>query len=576
MTDTPPSTLLSHRYEVVRVLGRGGFGTTYLVKDTQMPSQRQCVVKQLTPAHHHPQIHQIVQERFQREAATLERLGENHPQIPQLYAYFAEGDQFYLVEEWIDGDTLVQKNQREGTQSEASVRLLLTRLLPTIDYLHQQQIIHRDIKPDNIILRHSDQKPVLIDFGAVKETMSTALNSQGNSTQSIVMGTPGYMPLEQMGGRPTFASDIYSLGLTAIYLLTGKHPRELDSDPRTCDILWQAHAPELSPDFAALLNKAIHLQAGNRFFTAQEMLDALTIIPSIGKWASPSPPPFPIPNTAVASAPPSYNSTPPVHFVSQLPQSMPTVSSIADNDWKKAVIIGSVIGFSFLGGAFLLKEYLPNSNASSNVSKPTESSAQSPQPTPTPSTQVSPSPSSPMPTPTIPVPAPTQQSPPIAPPDPRANATIVGQTARKNVRSGPGTNYGVVQEVQNGDRVQIIGSQKAGESSWYQIYLFDTGVQGWIAAQLVAADNASVPAPPSPVVPSPATQTTNAQITGDPESKNIRSGPGMNFPVKYKAYPGDRVRVLDSQEVAGFTWYKIYFPESNIEGWIAGHLLKID
>ena len=136
-----------------------------------MPSHRKCVVKQLKPINDQPQTHQLVQERFQREAAILEQLGESHDQIPRLYAYFSEAEQFYLVEEWVEGPTLTETLQRSGPLNEPTVQQLLINLLPVLDYIHHKRIVHRDIKPDNIILRRRDNQPVLIDFGAVKETM---------------------------------------------------------------------------------------------------------------------------------------------------------------------------------------------------------------------------------------------------------------------------------------------------------------------------------------------------------------------------------------------------------------------
>ncbi|MGB7417532.1 MAG: serine/threonine-protein kinase, partial [Thermosynechococcaceae cyanobacterium] len=250
----PPEnlSLQDDRYQVLTVLGAGGFGHTFLAEDTQMPSRRKCVIKQLKPISDNPEVYQIVQERFQREAAILEQLGEAHPQIPRLYAYIQEGEQFYLVEEWIEGPTLTQKVQ-DGVLDEAQVRDILINLLPVLDYVHQHRMVHRDLKPDNIILRQSDGQPVLIDFGTVKETMQTVLNSQEQSAQSIVIGTPGYMPAEQLAGRPVYSSDLYSLGLTAIYLLTGKVPQQFDTNPATGQVLWQSHAANLSPTFIETL-----------------------------------------------------------------------------------------------------------------------------------------------------------------------------------------------------------------------------------------------------------------------------------------------------------------------------------
>lgn len=146
-----------------------------------MPSRRICVIKQLKPVTHKPQVYQLIQERFGREAAILEELGEGHEQIPKLYAYFIENEHFYLVQEWVEGLTLSQKVQQEGLFSENLVRELLVSLLPVLDYIHTKGIIHRDIKPGNIIWRKQDGKPVLIDFGIAKEMMTTVMDAQGRS-----------------------------------------------------------------------------------------------------------------------------------------------------------------------------------------------------------------------------------------------------------------------------------------------------------------------------------------------------------------------------------------------------------
>ena len=224
-------TLLNNRYQVLRVLGSGGFGKTFLAEDTQMPSSKRCVIKQLIPVINNPQLYQLVQERFQKEASILEELGDRHSQIPRLYAYFSEGGEFYLVQEYIEGQTLSEKLQQQGVFNEVTVKEILINILQILEYVHSKGIVHRDIKPDNIILRFSDSKPVLIDFGAVKVTMNTEMSPSGNSSQSIVIGTPGFMPMEQIAGRPLFSSDLFSLGLTAIYLLTGKIPQDLPTEP---------------------------------------------------------------------------------------------------------------------------------------------------------------------------------------------------------------------------------------------------------------------------------------------------------------------------------------------------------
>ncbi len=266
---------LRERYRVISLLGSGGFGRTFLAEDTGMPSARRCVIKQLKPIGNNSQIYQLVQERFQREAAVLEELGEESSSIPSLYDYFTNAGQFYLVQQWIDGETLTQKVKKQGNLSEADCWNILMNILEVLDYVHSKGIIHRDIKPDNIILCRKDSKPVLIDFGAVKETMGTMVTSQGVPTSSIVIGTPGYMASEQAVGKAVRSSDLYSLGLTVIYALTGKIPQELPLDDDTGDYIWHQYAQNVSSNLTAILDKAIQLYPRDRYSKAKDMLNEL-------------------------------------------------------------------------------------------------------------------------------------------------------------------------------------------------------------------------------------------------------------------------------------------------------------
>ncbi len=289
------TTILSNRYQVLRVLGSGGFGQTFLAEDTQMPSRRICVIKQLKAIADNPNIYKLVRDRFQREAATLETLGKDDCLVPELYASFCEDDEFYLVQEWIEGQDLGDIVRNQGCLSETQVKKLLLDILPTLEHIHDKGIIHRDIKPENIILRNRDRLPVLIDFGAVKATVATAMTAQGDVTCSVVIGTPTFMPSEQAIGRVGFASDLYSLGLTAIYLLTGKLSSELDNAPQTGELSWQRYASNFNPAFVAILDKAIRLNFRDRYASAKEMLAALrkilddsTTIITVPKQNSPS------------------------------------------------------------------------------------------------------------------------------------------------------------------------------------------------------------------------------------------------------------------------------------------------
>lgn len=267
--------LVNGRYQILKALNEGGFGKTFLAEDVQMPSRRFCVIKQLKPVLNNDRVQKIVLERFQREAAILERIGQGHPQIPDLFAYFEEAGQFNLVQEWIEGQTLMEIVTAQGALNEAEVIKLLYQILNVLNYIHGHNIIHRDIKPDNIIVRNADQQPCLIDFGAVKEVMATQINAEGQPSRSIVIGTLGFMPREQAAGRPTFASDLYSLGLTAIYLLTGKFPDQFETDSATGRLQWKQDCQHLSAPFRSLLDQLVKPHPKHRFATVAAMRTAL-------------------------------------------------------------------------------------------------------------------------------------------------------------------------------------------------------------------------------------------------------------------------------------------------------------
>jgi serine/threonine protein kinase len=275
--DRDEEQLLNNRYKILHKLSRGGFGQTFLAEDLFLPSKRKCVIKQLTYSSNYPDIQKLILERFELEAATLERLAESNEQIPKLYAHFSENSQFYLVQEWIKGETIADRVRVNGSFDEVTVRNLLISILQVLEYVHTNRIIHRDIKPENIILREGDSKPILIDFGAVKEIARTILDQQGNPTTTIFIGTPAFVPIEQATGRPQYASDLYSLGLTAIFMLTGKRPQELN-DPSTGNIVWRDKAEGITNKLAEVLDKSIQYDFRDRFLVARTMLDAITSV----------------------------------------------------------------------------------------------------------------------------------------------------------------------------------------------------------------------------------------------------------------------------------------------------------
>lgn len=312
-------SLLNNRYQILGELGKGGFGHTFLAEDAHLPSRRRCVIKQFKPPTNDPGLLPQLQESFGREASILERVGEEHSQIPKLYAYFVEDEQFYLVQELVDGQTLGQLVRTKGPLKSVVVREVVSSLLEILDYLHANDIIHRDIKPDNIIHRNRDSKPVLIDFGTVKETVTTVYDERGAARRSLIMGTPGYMAMEQAAGLAIYSSDLYSLGWTAIFLLTGKEPHEL-VDRRTGENHWRRFAPDVDYDLAAVIDKAVQAVSRDRYAAAREMLQALhptlpRTIPSPQPMPAPQYPAPPIqlpPEPSPSPRPFSPNSAPPV------------------------------------------------------------------------------------------------------------------------------------------------------------------------------------------------------------------------------------------------------------------------
>ncbi|MGL5080824.1 MAG: protein kinase domain-containing protein [Microcoleaceae cyanobacterium] len=268
--------VLRNRYRIVKSLGRGGFGATFLATDLSLPGNPKCVVKQLRPSSQSKRMLEMARELFQREAKTLGKIGD-HPQIPRLLDYFAGKHQFYLVQEFVDGVNLKQDVQQSGPYTEQQAREFLQEILPVLSYVHSQEVIHRDIKPANILRRQQDHQLVLIDFGAVKDQVHQVTQASSGETAftNFAIGTSGFAPPEQMALRPVYASDIYALGMTCIYLLTGKSPNVLEHDPTTGVVQWRSLVG-VSDAFAQILQKSLEMFVGNRYASAQEMLEALT------------------------------------------------------------------------------------------------------------------------------------------------------------------------------------------------------------------------------------------------------------------------------------------------------------
>ena len=310
-TQTMLGKLLDRRYQVLQVLSAGGFGRTYIAEDTRRPGNPQCVVKHLTPASNEPNYLETARRLFISEAETLEQLG-NHDQIPRLLAYFEEHQEFYLVQEFIVGHSLSVELQPNNYWSESQVIQLLQDVLGILAFVHSYGVIHRDIKPDNLIRRASDGKLVLIDFGAVKQVRTQILSDHSQMGATVAIGTPGYMASEQGLGRPRPSSDLYAVGIIAIQALTGLYPSHLQEDPTTGEIFWQYQA-QVSAGLAAIVSKMVRYDYRDRYQSADEVLQAIAQLSnSFPPTQLPNRPPSPVSPTQALPVPPARQNAVPV------------------------------------------------------------------------------------------------------------------------------------------------------------------------------------------------------------------------------------------------------------------------
>jgi WD40 repeat protein len=273
---------IAQRYQPQKLIASGRFGRTFFGEDFNQ--QRPCLIKQFFTETEEGIIlnSQKAIQLFHSEATRLQELG-NHPQIPQLYDHIEQETYQYLIQEWIAGENLETELSRKGRFSEREIRKLLSSLLPVLDHLRDRAVIHRDIKPENIIHRyHSDQEYVLVDFGAAKLASLRSLAKTGT-----IIGSPGYAAPEQVYGKPTFASDIYSLGVTCLYLLTGVSPFDL-YHPTENQLLWRDYCQDLpvSHTLAAILDGMTAFDFKQRYDSPKAVLSALGVLSPLP--ASPS------------------------------------------------------------------------------------------------------------------------------------------------------------------------------------------------------------------------------------------------------------------------------------------------
>ena len=387
---SPLGSILQNRYRLVKQLGQGGFGCTYLAEDLARFNEL-CAIKEFVPNARSAQGLAKARELFEREAAILYRL--QHVQIPRFQANFEQDGRLFLVQDYVAGksyQTLLQERISQGWAfSEDEVKRLLKQILPVLGYLHSQGTIHRDIAPDNIMWRQEDGLPVLIDFG-VGKTIATQLyrSSPEQGAVATTVGKIGYAPREQMQGGLVYPnSDLYALGVTALVLLTGKRPGEL-LDLET--LRWSIPSPPISPQFAPILHRMVAETPGDRFPSADRVRGALR--------GAPVPPP--------TSQVPTQAVIPPANVSSPQP----------NNSSALIFLLGGIIALAAGVSSWMAVNYFFNPQ---RVQTPpqtvvTPSPSVSPEPTPIPLPTPTPSPS-PAPTPS-PSPTPLQTPhPPAAP-----------------------------------------------------------------------------------------------------------------------------------------------------------------
>lgn len=401
--------VLGDRYRVTQELGHGGFGRTYLATD-QNRFNEPCVLKEFAPQVSGTYALQKAEELFEREAGILYKL--QHPQIPRFRELFrakiADQTRLFLVQDYVAGQTyraLLETRRQQGQFfSEAEITQLLQQLLPVLEYIHSLGVVHRDISPDNLILRSSDYLPVLIDFGGVKQVAATVasqvmaqpLNAVSSPTR---LGKIGYAPDEQLQVGVAYPhSDLYALGMTVLVLLTGREPAEL-IDSYTLTRNWRQYVT-LSPRLSAIVDRMVAQRPGDRYPSAREVLQALstqeappfsaqtvapaeTHMPTVA-IAPPTPPSYapPTPPSYTPPAPPhSVPSRPTVAAMSHVPEPRPAK---AGGFGQVMLVLVVMLGAAGLG--WWASQGWFNSLADRNPSEPTSS------PTATVDTEPSPDP----------------------------------------------------------------------------------------------------------------------------------------------------------------------------------------
>ncbi len=465
-----PGTVLQNRYRIASLLGQGGMGAVYRAWDMRLNIP--VAIKEMIPQ---PGIdpHALAQlrQQFYQEAQVLARL--NHPNLVRVTDYFEEWGNAYLVMDFVEGQSLADLIAARGPLPEAQVLDWARQLLDALAYCHSKGVIHRDIKPQNIIIQ-PDGQAVLVDFGLVK-----LWDPRDPRTRAVVraMGTPEYAPPEQWGmGHTDPRSDIYSLGATLYYALTGQAPiTATDRMARpSLFILPRQLNLSLRPETERAILRAMELAQDARWSSAAEMAAALGMgVRTTGKSVPPQPPQPPQPTRVM----PGGAST-----------AAPARSRIPVWAW---VVGGLSLLLLTLCGLWALGQTSQTSTLAplgAVIAEPTLT------PTPSPTQTFTPTPTF---TPTS-TPTPRPTSTPTRTPTPLPDAFVKAEAG--NLRAGPGTVYDIIGKVKQGDSVTIISKNRAGD--WVKVSV--SGRSGWLLVNLLDLNIslASVPIetniPPTP------------------------------------------------------------------------------
>lgn len=360
----PPGTILQNRYCVTNILGQGGFGRTYLAED-QKRFNELCVLKEFMPSDQGTYALEKATELFQREAKVLYEI--EHPQIPKFRENFEEDKRLFLVQDYVEGKTyatlLQERVNHRHPFEEAEVVQFLLQMLPVLEYIHSKGIIHRDISPDNIILRDRDRLPVLIDFGVVKAGIAK-FTSVGKTNEGTVVGKLGYAPNEQLQTGTVYPnSDIYALAVTAVVLMTGRRPEAL-MDESTMTWRWHQWVPALNSWFAQLLNRMLSPRPNNRYQSATEVLQALRSLASLitapaainaKKTSSKSSLPTKVQAEEAKVKPPIYRA-PQQHITVY---TTPKTNPIGNSKWTLPIILSGIVLLITLGPILLISSMFP-------------------------------------------------------------------------------------------------------------------------------------------------------------------------------------------------------------------------